>query len=366
MSILVVSGINYHRTPLEERQELAMPKHCILPALQRLNAEPGVAECAILSTCNRTEIYAVADSAERGLRAIEQFFLAASSRHGRTIRPDFKLLQEDAALQLFRVASGLDSMVVGEGQILGQVKQALELAQEAGTSGSRLNKLFSFAIACGKRVRTETRMSHRAVSVASAAVELAREPYGTLRNKNALVVGAGTMGALCEKHLSNKSNRANTTVVTRCDDENLRRLIDSSEIIFVATSAQEFVLGPEHIKANDTTKYFFDLSVPRNVNPEIAKLPNVILFSIDDLQSVVRKNLEERQRIATEAEPIVFETLNRYKNWLIAHSSSQLITKLQKNIHQRQFLHQATINLRRGRGVDELTQIFNLVETKSS
>jgi glutamyl-tRNA reductase len=386
MSILIVCGISYHNRPIDQREILAMPRQCLIPAMQMLKAQDGIKECAILSTCNRNEIYAVASCAESGLRASQQFFQAAASVHGRTIKPNLKLLQDDAALQLFRVAGGLDSMVIGEGQILGQVKEALEMAQKAGSAGPILHKLFTLAIKCGKRIRTETGMSQRAVSVASAAVELARSHYGSLRQRNALVVGAGRMGTLCAKHLGNKNCGANVTVANRTD---LSQLIVKADVIFVATGASEYIIDRQHIQECSQPKYFFDLSVPRNINPAIDRIANVSLFSIDDLQSIVQRNLEERQRVAADAEPVVFEALHEYQQWLIAHSASSTITTFRNSIHEsrRKFIaaarspssmsdeqhienvttrivnrliHGATVNLRKGYNGDSLADLFNL------
>jgi glutamyl-tRNA reductase len=376
MSVVIVSGINHHNSPVDRREIVAMPAVCLNAALRVLREQPAIEEAAILSTCNRTEIYAVATSTQSGLQALDKFFLASSSVHGRAIRPNVKLLQDDAALQLFRVASGLDSIVIGETQILGQVKTALELARTAGTIGPILHKLFALAIQCGKRVRTETGMAQRAVSVGSAAVELARTELGSLRGKKALVIGAGQMAMLCTKHLVGKSNETTVTVVNRSQGglEKLRQsvrsadlrteigfdrlpeLIAQSDVVFVATQTQEPILDQQNVPSSMQLKYYFDLGLPRNIDPSIGVLPNAKLFTIDDLQDLVRRNLEESQAMSRKSEPILLEHLDLFQRWLVSHAAAPIIHQFRKRLHgmRKDSLLKAAANSATAREIDEL------------
>ncbi|MBX9771109.1 MAG: hypothetical protein K2X29_07045, partial [Candidatus Obscuribacterales bacterium] len=181
MNHLVVCGLNYHSSPIAIRERFIIPTSCLKHALHALARMPHIKEAAVVSTCNRTEVYALVSDVQAGLQEIESFFLSTQevADHG-ALRPNFKLLREDVVLHLFRVASGLDSMVLGEGQIMAQVKDSHQAALEAGTAGPFLDQLFKTALNCGKRVRTETSMGRRAVSISSAAVELGRELLGPL------------------------------------------------------------------------------------------------------------------------------------------------------------------------------------------
>ena len=333
-----------------------MPKQCILPALSLLKQEPEIREAVILSTCNRTEVYAVADSALLGLKALERFFGVFRDIHGSKIFPNLRLLHEDAALQLFRVASGLDSRIFGEGQILRQVRQALEMAREAGSSKATLNKLFALAIECGKSVRSETGMSEKSISVAGAAVELARLHDSSLNLRKVLIVGAGSMGQLCAKHLTHKREGPSLKVINRsqgrldqlkqalpgtsviqssADFRQLQEWCDESDIIFVTTSAERFILDQRHFYSRGTRgrKLIFDLGLPRNVDPQLAAIEGITLFSLDQIQSVVNMNLQERQNIIDAAEPILFASLEAYQNWTLSQSASSTISQFRKKMH---------------------------------
>lgn len=351
MATLIVCGVNHHGTPVGVRERFAMPRECQIPALRALKAQPSISEAAIVSTCNRTEIYAVAETGVAGLAAIEQFFRQAVQKHGGTILLNLKLLHDDAALQLFRVASGLDSLVIGENQILSQIKQSYELAREAGTAGPMLHKLFSLALRCGKRVRTETGMSRKAVSVASAAVELARQT-GELRGRNALIVGSGRMALLSAKHLCGKKFGVNLTVLNRsnsgfeqfaeiapdvktiCGDvrQELVEVVDKTDIIIFATNSESYLLDTAVLPDRKRPLVIFDLSVPRNVDPAVATLRNVRLYTVDDLQVVVDKNLEERAAVALRAEPILFEALDEFNSWKKCHAAAPAVVRYREKM----------------------------------
>ena len=219
------------------RERFCIPDSCVGHALDGLKHFRHIKEAVILSTCNRTEVYAVVDDVSAGLRQIQSFFqsVQAVSDH-QALKPNFRLLRDDVVLHLLRVASGLDSMVLGEGQIMSQVKAAHQTALEKRSSGLVLDMIFKLALTCGKRVRSETSMGKRAVSVSSAAVELARETLGSLRGKSATVIGMGKMGQICAKHLLSDNGQGPVVLVNR----NASR---------VETFLQNKLNNPERIKA---------------------------------------------------------------------------------------------------------------------
>lgn len=340
MGHLIVCGLNYHSTPLAIRERFTIPESCLSHALKALAGMPHVDEAVVLSTCNRTEVYAVVSSVQAGLHEIETFFLSAQKiADHESLRPNFKLLRDDVALHLFRVASGLDSMILGEGQIMAQVKAAHQAALKAGTAGAVLDQLFKMGLNCGKRVRSETSMSRRAVSVSSAAVELGRTALGRLKDKNTVIVGAGRMAQICLKHLLGEPGSGKIMVLNRTPErvDNLLRntlpnreriktgfsfaerhtLTAAADLVIVATSAPDFVLTAADLKQQGVTgnPVIIDISVPRNVEPEIAGIEGVRLFNADDLSSIVNRNLAEREALVGEAEKIVFQVLDDYHSW---------------------------------------------------
>lgn len=370
---LIVCGLNYHSAPIAIRERFTIPDSCVKHALGGLARLPHLIESAILSTCNRTEVYAVVSDVQAGMKEIESFFLSAQtvSDHG-SLAPNYKLLRDDVALHLMRVAGGLDSMILGEGQIMAQVKEAHRAAQEAGTAGPVLDQLFMLALACGKRIRTETALGRRAVSVSSAAVELGRELVPSAKDRFTTVIGAGKMGKICLKYLAAEKNAAPVTVYNRsadkletvpaCDRTNkiLQPVFDfsarhesaaSSRLTIVATSAPNFLLTYEEFAAarkkalqDGTAKeecFIIDISVPRNVDPRIAELDGVTLRHADDLASIVSNNLNEREALVGEAEVIVFETLDEFHMWQHSRIVVPTIAGLREKIEAIRLEHMA-------------------------
>jgi len=343
MNHLVVCGLNYHSAPIAIRERFTIPESCVKHALEALSRYPHLVESAILSTCNRTEVYAVVSDVQAGIKEIESFYQSVQgiSDHGK-LRPNFKLLREDVALHLMRVASGLDSMVLGEGQIMAQVKEAHQKALTAGTAGTVLDQLFKLALSCGKRVRSETTLGRRAVSVSSAAVELARETGKPLEG-DITVLGAGNMAQLCLKHLL-KDKRARSVRIANRSSEKLSgfqgsdlkgkerlvttgnfddrfQLAASSSLTVVATSAPGFLLTYDEFLAARLALspakncLIIDISVPRNVDPRIGEIEGVTLKHADDLASIVTRNMEERVALVSEAEAIIFESFDEFHTW---------------------------------------------------
>jgi glutamyl-tRNA reductase len=354
---LVVLGINYHSSPIAIRERFVIPAYCLAHALHALARLPHVKEAVLLSTCNRTEVYAVVTDVQAGLAEIESFYLSTQSisDHG-VLKPNFKLLRDDVALHLFRVASGLDSMVLGEGQIMSQVKAALRAAQEAGTIGPVLDQVFQLALNCGKRVRSETAMARRAVSVSSAAVELAREVVGNIKEKSVLLIGAGKMGKICAKHLLSEGGSGSLVMINRTADriaqfaqqrlpnthklkpnfdfEDRYALAAGADVIIVSTSAPEFVLNAAELceVKRERPCCVIDISVPRNVDPQISTISGITLYHSDDLAHIVNRNLAERESLVSEAERLVFETLGDFHAWQRSLLVVPTITGLRKKI----------------------------------
>lgn len=344
MSHLVVCGLNYHSTPIAIRERFVIPESCIAHALEGLTRFPNLQEAAILSTCNRTEVYAVVSDIRAGLQEIEAFFKSAQSIEDHSaLSPNFRLMREDVALHLMRVASGLDSLILGEGQIMYQVKAAHQAALAAKTAGPVLDHLFKLALQAGKRVRSETTLGRRSVSISSAAVEMARENLGSLKDKNVTIVGAGKMAQICLKYLSSSKSGANVNWLNRsaetidnffsCSEKKVANINTSfafdrryeiagqSDLVIVATGAQEFLFEKSEwlnqIKINQKSNdcLVIDISVPRNVDPALSEIEGITLKHADDLKEIVGKNLKERESLVDEAERLIYETLEEFHNW---------------------------------------------------
>jgi glutamyl-tRNA reductase len=359
MSHLIVCGLNYNSAPIEIREQFTIPQSCLKHALSALSSMPHIEEVALLSTCNRTEVYAVVSDIQAGFREIDAFYGSVRSVDDHEVlRPNFKLLCEDVALHLFRVASGLDSIVLGEGQIMAQIKAAHQAAVEAKTVGPILNHLFNLALNCGKRVRTETNIGRRAVSVSSAAVELGRHALGTLEGKNVVVIGAGKMAQICLKLLMAECQGGKISVVNRSQTriskflqnnlpnrdllhldasfDDRHTLAADSDLVIVAASSPEYLLVKEQFaKCLRKTKKqvcIIDISVPRNVDPSLSTLKGVRLFHADHLANIVTCNLAERQALLPAAEKIIFECLNEHETWQRSLLAVPTITGLRQKI----------------------------------
>ena len=321
---LKVLGLNHTTAPIEVREKFSIGKEALRRGLENLDGYDGLNEAVILSTCNRSEIYAVtADDCEANLR---QFL---NDLIGDVIDEKFLYEYDDEACteHLFEVAAGLDSLVLGEGQILSQVKEAYTTAKSAQATNTILNTLFNRAIASGKRVRTETKIAYNSVSVSSAAVELAAKKLGGLEGRSALIFGAGKMAQLTAQHLLSRglkkifvanhhlsraeemANKIGGVAVTWEDALTSAAHVD---IIITSTGAPHYVIKPWQTQQLMTRRegrgiFFIDIAVPRDVDPEVGKIKGVTLYNIDDLESVVEKNLQARQHEALLAKKIVAE-----------------------------------------------------------
>lgn len=330
MDHLILCGADYKQQPLVVRERLNIPSSCVSFALRELVSLPSIREAVLLSTCNRFEVYAVATDPVEGRRQINSFFrnVQRVADHD-AIQPDYVLHDDLVARHLFRVAAGLESMVLGEGQIISQIKESYKTASLHQTAGTVLKRLFELALHCGKRVRSETTISRRAVSTGAAAIELAAARVGGWQGTRVLIIGAGRAGQMCLKQLLSTRHSAELTVLSRnaarFDQirqldryskaelshafENRHALAAQSDAVFVTTAAPDYVLTAQGFDAHSLrTSCIIDMSVPRNVDPAISAITDLI--TIDDLSGVVRHNLAERSSLCADAESIVKQVLS--------------------------------------------------------
>ena len=319
---LVAIGINHQTAPVELRERVAFADHALPGALAALRGLAGVREAVLLSTCNRTELYAVTEDDGRALDAWMASHPADAGRQDMAAYL-YRHQDADAVRHLFRVATGLDSLVLGEPQILGQVKQAWAAARGAGTLGGQLDRLFQQAFVAAKRARTDTRIGANPVSVASTAVHLAQATFARLEDAVVLLVGAGETIELVARHLGKVKRLlvANRTLAHAQDlasrnggvalplDE-LQRHLAEADIVFCATASREPVIRRAQVEAalaqrRHRPMLLLDLAVPRDVEPAVAELKDAFLYTIDDLERAVEDNRRSRREAAEAAEAIV-------------------------------------------------------------
>ena len=337
MNIIVV-GLSHKTAPIEIRERLALPESRQGEALSRLCSYPGIREGILLSTCNRVEVYAVVEQLESGYARVQEFLadthLSLSSEQ---LTPHLYWYADDHAIgHLFRVAASLDSMIVGESQILGQLKDAFEVALAHKRSGVILNKVVKKAISVAKRVRTETKIAETAVSVSYAAVELAKKIFSNLGEKTVLLVGAGEMGKLAARHLI--ANGVQRVMITTRDShsaidlakrfngvpipfDEFRSELAAADIVLCSTGASHYLIRTEDIQKAVRQRmnrpiFLIDISVPRNIEPSVKDVDNAFLFDIDDLEMRVEQNREERQHEALRAERMVKDEVGVIGQWL--------------------------------------------------
>ncbi|MBW4451525.1 MAG: glutamyl-tRNA reductase [Nostoc indistinguendum CM1-VF10] len=336
MNIAVV-GLSHKTAPVEVREKLSIPEPQLESAIAQLVSYPHIDEVAILSTCNRLEIYIVTSEADQGIREITQFLAEYSKLPVLSLRQHlFMLLHDDAVMHIMRVAGGLDSLVLGEGQILAQVKTTHKLGQQYNGIKTILNRLFKQALTAGKRVRTETSIGTGAVSISSAAVELAQIKVANLAACRVVILGAGKMSRLLVQHLLSKG-AVEISIVNRSRERaqelakqfpgqpiqihplsEMMTLIAESDLVFTSTSATEPILDRaklEMVLEVQRSLMLFDISVPRNVHADVNELENVQAFNVDDLKAVVAQNYESRRKIAQEAERLLEEEVEAFDIW---------------------------------------------------
>ncbi|MBA0914827.1 MAG: glutamyl-tRNA reductase [Nitrospiraceae bacterium] len=335
---IVVVGLSHKTAPVEIREKLAVSESRMGEALTRLCSYQGVREGIVLSTCNRVEVYAVVDEIEAGYERIQEFLADAHlSLSSEQLTPHLYWHQGDRAINhLFRVASSLDSMIIGESQILGQIKDAFEAALTHKSTGIILNKVVKKAISVAKRVRTETKIAEMAVSVSYAAVELAKKIFSDLSEKTVLLVGAGEMAKLAARHFIASGVR-HVRVTTRNPQhglelaerfggtavpfEQFREDMASADIVLVSTGAAHSLVSEDDVQRSvrqrqNRPMFLIDISVPRNIDPAVRHVDNAFLFDIDDLKARVEQNRGGRLEEAEKAERIVVDEVKVVRQWL--------------------------------------------------
>jgi glutamyl-tRNA reductase len=345
--VIVVVGLNHETAPVAVREALAFPKERLEAALAKVREEAEISEAMILSTCNRVEVYARAGAGVSPAAAIASF-------HDRTtgdVEPHLYKLEGDAAVRhAFRVAASLDSMVLGEPQILGQVKEAYEAAEKAGSLGAVLNALRNRSIAAAKRARTETAIGRNAVSVSHVAVELARKIFGEMRDRAVLLVGAGKMSQVAARQMVQSGARASVLggrTFEKAEQlaaalggraapfEDLRKELARADIVISGTGAPGVVIRREDVEAAQSHRrgrplFIIDIAVPRDVAEDVAKVGNVFLYDLDDLHTVAEANLRERKKEASAAEGILDEEIADFLEWRRSLEVVPLLVELRK------------------------------------
>src|ERR687889_983298 len=336
---IVLVGLNHKTAPVEVRERLAFSDEACAESLRALVDGELVREGLIVSTCNRVEILA-ASPPQKGADAVgrlSDFLSRVRSVPVELFSGHLYTHADEAAVRhVFRVASSLDSLVVGEPQVLGQVRHAYSLAVEAGTAGRVLHKLIHHALRVAKRVRTETGIATSAVSISYTAVELGRKIFGSLKGATVLLVGAGEMAELAAQHLSaagasrvlvaNRTYETAQKLAVRFGGEAvefdaLEENLSQADVVICSTGAREYIITPEMAERARQTRrnrpaFFIDISVPRNVDPAVAKVANLFVFDVDDLEAVVASNIREREREAERAELIVDSEVTQFQQAL--------------------------------------------------
>ncbi len=335
--IIFATGLNYKTAPVEVREKLAITEENYDELLKRIYSLNSILEVCILSTCNRVEIYGVTDSIEETKQGILDILSSISGLKDKDIEKHlFFYTDYEAIKHIFRVSASLDSMVIGEPQIVCQFKDSFTKARESKAVRHIMTRLFDKAMNVSKKIRTQTGISKRAVSISYAAIELAKKIFEDLKDKNVLLIGAGEMAELAAKHLAATgvkhifvSNRTFEKAVELAESfngsairfEKLIEFLPEADIIIVSTGAKEPILRKEHLK--DVVKkrkgnpvFIIDISVPRNVSEDVNDIENIYLYNIDDLKAVVDENMKERKLQAQVAEILLEDEVRKFERWL--------------------------------------------------
>lgn len=374
---LLVFGLNHRTAPIDVRERIVFDAARLPQALGALSAVGGVQEGLIVSTCNRTELYCVADT---GGESLPDWLASWSGGNPQLKDCLYRLEGADAVRHVFSVASGLDSLILGEPQILGQLKDAYRAAQQAGTAGMLLNRLFQTTFSVAKRVRTETAIGASAVSVASAGIQLARRIFTGFERHTALLVGAGDMIELAARHLH--AQKMGRMIIANRSLDRAERLaaafkasaisldaldahLAQAEIVVSSTASPGHVIGLEATRAAIAERrrrpmFMLDLAVPRDIDPRVADLEDVYLYTIDDLREVIDENIKARQGEADAAARMIADEVERFMSALKARDAVPLIRDLrgQAEAAREQTLEQARRMLAAGKPADEVLEFL--------
>uniref|UniRef100_A0A7C4RRQ3 Glutamyl-tRNA reductase n=2 Tax=Desulfatirhabdium butyrativorans TaxID=340467 RepID=A0A7C4RRQ3_9BACT len=350
---IVVLGLNHKTADISIRECLAFSPLQTEDALERFRSVAVMEEVVMLSTCNRVEVILASHDPEAAIdvarRCLSEWKAVEIERFASAL---YNHRNDEAVRHVFRVASSLDSMVVGEPQILGQLKHAYRLATEKKTSGVVLNRLMHRAFSVAKRVRTETGIGDHAVSISYAAIELAKKIFGSLEGKNVLLIGAGEMAELAVEHLirnrcgdirvANRTLKRAMELAQRFRGQavGLEEIPDClvyADIVISSTGASDLVVTRDQVRAvmrprRNKPIFFIDIAVPRDIDPEIHKLPNAYVYDIDDLQGVVDENIQDRQKEAQKAERIIDEAVIQFRSWMESLDAVPTIVSIRQKI----------------------------------
>jgi glutamyl-tRNA reductase len=370
MNILAV-GLNHKTAPVEIREQVAIAPGVLVECLQQITALPDILEGLILSTCNRVELYAIGHDAPAAIGRLKNFLSEFQQVPAATLEPHlYEYRGETAIRHLFRVAASLDSMIIGEPQILGQLKEAFACARDCRSAGLVLTRLLHRAFSVAKRVRTETAIASQAVSISYAAVELARKIFGCLQNRSVLIIGAGEMSELATRYLVGH-HVAPVIVANRTFDravqlagqfggkaisfEEIADHLPGADIVLSSTGAGEHLLTRGQVeqiirRRKNRPMFLIDIAVPRNIDPAVNEIDNAYLYDIDDLQSVIAANLKERRKAAEKAEGIIDQEVERFQRWLAGLEVAPTIAGLRHRLE----------DIRRGEMEKTLAQLKHL------
>ena len=333
---IFLAGLNHKTAPVELRERIAFSQKEILHALEVLSNKPGIGEITIISTCNRVETLMVAQDKSEALENVKEFISELKQIPLEQFDESLYVHEGDEAVRhIFRVAASLDSMMVGEPQILGQVKEAYYTSTRKKTSGVILNRLMHRAFFVAKRIRTETGIGDNAVSISYAAIELCKKIFGRLNGKKTLLVGAGEMAELAVEHLihskagdiivANRTFEKGVELANRFNGyavklDEITECLKSADIIISSTGSKNFIITRDQVKAVMRTRknrplFFIDIAVPRDIEPAINRLNNAYVYDIDDLQGVIDENIEDRNKESVKGERIVDEAVINFRKW---------------------------------------------------
>jgi glutamyl-tRNA reductase len=352
---IVLVGLSHKTAPVEIREKISISKEQMAGFLGRLMGLPNIREGLILSTCNRMEVLAVIEDREDWTTWFKNFLEGVAGMADSDLAPYLYFLRgEDAVKHLFRVTASMDSMVLGEPQILGQVKEAYRQAANTKGTGLVLNKLLHRSFFIAKRIRTETKMANQAVSVSFAAVELAKKIMGNLDDKRAILIGAGEMSELAARHLVSQgvceiwvTNRTYNRALDMAQElggkavpfEEFPKILKDMDIVVSSTGSTHYIIHKEQlggvIRARKNRPMFFiDIAVPRDIDPAINEIDNIYVYDIDDLQGIVDSNKEERKKETLKAEGIVQEGVELFKRWMGSLEVVPTILELRQHLEK--------------------------------
>jgi glutamyl-tRNA reductase len=384
MHRIVVVGLDYRSAPVELRERLAFSQSMLELGLEQLYGKSYVQECVILSTCNRVEVYAVSDNIEECVESIREFLSGFHKVPLDSFAHKVNISIGHMAIRhLFSVASSIDSMVIGEPQILGQVKQAYKTAVLKQTVGLILNRLFHTAFFVAKKVRGQTKIGTQAVSVSYVAVELAKRIFDDLSRRKVMLIGAGDMGELAAVHLINSGIRDLIIASRHYDNsealasklngnpismDEVYYFLKETDIVITATGSSEYIIKPHHMREalklrNNEPIFMIDIAVPRDIDPRVEEIPNIYLYDIDDLRSVTDENMESRRENAKLADEIVIQTERYFQSWINGLKVVPTIVKLKNKI---EIIKEAELRKAFDRLGSDDERVKNIVESMAS